>query len=198
MEYDYAGAREFMTFTEHMWGWDVTTPDMVTDSDWDEIYDVYVSDKYDLGTEEFFNDNPYQYQAMTARMLETVRKDYWNASDEVVRSLVKKYVESVVENGVSCCHHTCGNPLLDKYVRGLLSVAGVSEQDADMYNKMMDEVTERAAGGKGVGDYVEGYEMQYESTADAGPISFSGSDTTGLLIVLLAAGAIYAGYRRKF
>lgn len=199
MEYDYAGAREFAKFTENMWGWDVMTPDMVTDSDWDEIYEIYVNDKYDLGTKEFFNtSNPYAYQAMTARMLETVRKGYWDASDEVVQSLAKEYVESVVENGVTCCHHTCGNPLLDEYVQGLLSVAGVSEQDADMYSRMMDEVTKRAAGGKGVGDYVEGYEMQDESTQseDTGPMSFSGADVVGMLIVLLIVGSIYVGFRR--
>jgi cobaltochelatase CobN len=199
MEYDYAGAREFAKFTEHMWGWDVMTPDMVTDSDWDEIYDIYVNDKYNLGTKEFFNTtNPYAYQAMTARMLETTRKGYWNASDEVIQSLAKEYVESVVENGVTCCHHTCGNPLLDEYVQGLLSVAGVSEQDADMYRKMMDEATQRAASGKGVGDYVEGYEMEDESaqSADTGPMSFSGSDIMGLLIVLLIVGAIYVGFRK--
>ncbi|MBA1341159.1 MAG: hypothetical protein C5S40_03380 [ANME-2 cluster archaeon] len=67
-----------------------------------------------------------------------------------------------------------------------------------MYRKMMDEATERAASGKGVGDYVEGYEMEDESarSADAGPMSFSGSDIMGLLIVLLAAGAIYVGFRK--
>jgi cobaltochelatase CobN len=199
MEYDYSGAREFAKFTEHMWGWDVMTPDMVTDSDWDEMYNIYVSDKYDLGTKEFFNtSNPYAYQSMTARMLETTRKGYWDASDEVIRNLAKEYVESVVENGVTCCHHTCGNPLLDEYVQGLLSVAGVSEQDADTYRRMMDETTHRAASGKGVGDYVEGYEMQDESTRseETGPVSFSGSDIMGLLVVLLAVGAIYVGFRK--
>jgi len=96
------------------------------------------------------------------------------------------YLESVVENGVTCCHHTCGNPLLDEYVQGLLSVAGVSEEDADMYCKMMDEATKRQtdrdASGKGVGDYVEGYEMEKENTRpeDTGPMSYSGSDIMGL------------------
>ena len=91
-----------------------------------------------------------------------------------------------------------GTPLLDEYVQGLLSVAGVSEQDADMYRRMMDEATQRAASGKGVGDYVEGYEMQDESTRfeDTGPMSFSGSDIMGVLIVLLIVGAIYVGFRK--
>ncbi len=144
MEADYAGARQMMKFTEYIWGWDVTNPDIVTDSDWNEIYDIYVNDKYDLGLDEFLKtDNPYQYQAMTARMLETSRKGYWDASDEVVQNLVKEYAESVVKDGVTCCHHTCGNALLDEYVQGVMSVPGVVDQaTADEYKRLMQEATE--------------------------------------------------------
>lgn len=122
MECDYAGARQFMKFTEYMWGWDVTSPEMVTDSDWGEVYDIYVKDKYDLGLDEFLKtENPYQYQSMTARMIEAARKDYWHPSDEVLESLVEEYIESVAEYDVTCCHHTCGNPLLKDYMEGILT-----------------------------------------------------------------------------
>ncbi|NOR60676.1 MAG: cobaltochelatase subunit CobN, partial [Methanosarcinales archaeon] len=251
MEYDYAGAREFMKFTEYMWGWDATTPDLVKDSDWNEIYNIYVNDKYDdLGLDEFFKDNPYQYQSMVARMIETARKDYWNADQDVINTLVREYVESVVENGVTCCHHTCGNPLLDEYISGMLSIPGLSAEDAEKYSQLMDEATGRqteqpatenvdddsgssawrrlhdsgagnestdagsgagmdaellqdaGAGSEGASnpsDYVEGFEMQDESaqSADAGPISFSGADLLGMLLVVLASGAIYIGFRRR-
>jgi len=145
MECDYAGARQFMKFTEYMWGWDVTNPDMVADSDWNAIYDIYVNDKYDLGVDEFLKaENPYQYQSITARMLETIRKDYWDASDEVTQSLVKEYVESVVESGATCCHHTCGNPLLDEYISGIISAPGaVSSDVAAKYRETMDAVAGR-------------------------------------------------------
>jgi cobaltochelatase CobN len=144
MEADYAGARQMMKFTEYIWGWDVTNPDLVKDSDWNEIYDIYVNDKYNLGVDEFLKtDNPYQYQSMTARMLETIRKDYWDASDEVTQSLVKEYAESVVKDGVTCCHHTCGNALLDEYIQGVMSVPGVvDEATANEYKKLMQEATE--------------------------------------------------------
>ena len=248
MEYDYAGAREFMKFTEYIWGWDATTPDLVKDSDWNEIYNIYVNDKYDdLGLDEFFKDNPYQYQSMVARMIETARKDYWNADQDVINTLVREYVESVVENGVTCCHHTCGNPLLDEYISGMLSVPGLSAEDAEEYRKLMDEATgrqieqpvtetvvddssssarrrlhdsgtgnestdagagagidselipEAGAGGEGASNYVEGYEMQDESAqpSDVGPMPFSGADLLGMVIVMLAAGAIYIGFRRR-
>ncbi|WP_244602146.1 cobaltochelatase subunit CobN [Methanococcoides methylutens] len=144
MEGDYAGARQMMKSIEYLWGWDVTNPDMVADSDWDEIYDIYVMDKYDIGVDEFLKtENPYQYQSITARMLETIRKDYWDASEEVKQSLVKEYVESVVNDGVTCCHHTCGNALLDEYVQGIMSVPGVVDQETiDEYNRLMEEATQ--------------------------------------------------------
>ena len=143
MEFDYAGAREMMNFVENLWGWEATTPDLVTDSDWNQIYDVYVNDKYDLGLDEYFKENPYQYQSMTARMLETARKGSWDASDEVIQNLVSEYVESVVESGVTCCHHTCGNALLDEYIQGVMSVPGVvDEETAEEYERLMQEATE--------------------------------------------------------
>ncbi len=248
IEYDYAGAREFMKFTEYMWGWDVTTPDLVTDSDWNEIYNIYVNDKYDdLGLDEFFKDNPYQYQSMVARMIETARKDYWNADQAVINALVQEYVESVADNGVTCCHHTCGNPLLDEYIQGMMSVAGISAADQEAYNRLMQEATqretpsdstqsERYSSGSSTGtakiiesgngnqtiesdagygtsanpaqetsmkstpdSYVEGYEMTKDATSDnaASQPSFSGSDVVGAVLVLLAVGAIFIGFRRR-
>jgi len=58
------------------------------------------------------------------------------------------------------------------------------------------------AGSEGVSnpaDYVEGYEMQDESaqSANAGPMSFSGADLLGMVMVVLAVGAIYIGFRRR-
>jgi cobaltochelatase CobN len=112
---------------------------------WNEFYDVYVLDKYDLGLDEWFQEeNPWASQSMDARMLEAVRKGYWDASDEVVQNLVKEYVESVVQDGVTCCHHTCGNPTLDSYVQGIMSVPGVIDKDTmDEYNRLMKEATHR-------------------------------------------------------
>jgi cobaltochelatase CobN len=238
-----------MKFTEYMWGWDATTPDLVTDSDWNEIYNIYINDKYDLGLDEFLkSENPYQYQSMVSRMLETARKDYWGASDEVLQNLVKEYVESVVKDGVTCCHHTCGNPLLDEYIQGIMSVPGVvSEETAAEYERLMQEATqretpsdstqsERYSSGSSTGtakiiesgngnqtiesdagygtsadpaqevsmkstpdNYVEGYEMTKESNPDnaASQPSFSGSDVVGAVLVLLAVGAIFIGFRRR-
>jgi cobaltochelatase CobN len=48
-------------------------------------------------------------------------------------------------------------------------------------------------------DVVEGYEMTPESQQpeDSGGMSFSGADIIGTVLVLLAVGVMYAGYRRR-
>jgi len=252
MEHGYTGASELDSIFEDFWGLNVMLPDAVTADMWNEMYAVYIEDKYDLRLDDWFdNENPWAHQSINARMLEAVRKGYWTPSDpNVLENLVREYVKSVVENGVTCCHHTCGNPLLDEYISGMLSVPGLSAEDAEEYRKLMDEATGRqteqpvtetinddssssawrklhdsrtgnestdagsgagldaeliqdaGAGGEGASnpsDYVEGYEMQDESAqpSDAGPMSFSGADLFGMLMVVLAAGAIYIGFRRR-
>ncbi len=142
----YAGAREMTKFVEYLWGWEATVPDIITDSMWDRVYDVYVNGayggEYDIG--KFASEhNPYAYQSLTGRMLETIRKGYWTPSSiEVRNALVSEYVESIVKNGVTCCHHTCANPFLDEFVSGIVSVPGVvSDEDAARYREIMDTAT---------------------------------------------------------
>jgi cobaltochelatase CobN len=123
---NYAGAREMAEFVENMWGWQVTTPKAIDKTKWEQTYEVYVEDKYGLDIKEFFNqENPWAYQSVTARMLEAVRKDYWQASEEVQRKLAVEYVMNVVEKGVACCDHTCNNPLLNQMVVNIISLPGV-------------------------------------------------------------------------
>ncbi len=219
MEHDYGGAREFAKFTEHTWGWDVMTPDMVTDEDWNRIFEVYINDTYDLDLDEFLrNEHPYTYQSMTARMLEATRKGYWDAPDDVMKTLVAEYAQSVIENGPACCHHTCGNPILgDEYIPGLISAFGLSSDLNAEYGAMMESVTDRGktATEGGVGkdtgkpanpseqsnpseEYVEGYEMEVETSEFSTGLSFTGAPMIGMVLVIALMVVIYWGYRRRY
>ncbi len=123
---NYGGARQMADFVENLWGWQVTVRDAVDGAKWQQVFDVYVEDKYDMDLEAFFNrHNPWAYQSLTARMLEAVRKDYWQAEEEVTRKLAVEYAVNVVEKGVACCDHTCNNPMLNQMVVNLISVPGV-------------------------------------------------------------------------
>ena len=225
-------------FVNNLFGWEVSDPDLVDDTVWQEVYETYVNDP--SMKEWFKQNNPNAYQSVTARMLEAVRHDYWTPSEDVIESLAKEYEESVAENGASCCHHTCGNPLLYEFVSGKVSVPGYSEQIEAATKAETLETTEKTQssssgshhshntgnatvkassssnqtsqdsnGGYGTDtskpdpevqkssdtDYVEGYEMQKDSTEepDNSGFSFSGSDIFGILVVVVAAGGIYLG-----
>ncbi|WP_440954277.1 cobaltochelatase subunit CobN [Methanosarcina sp. Mfa9] len=238
----YAGATEMSDFLENLWGWEALNPDLISDDVWNQVYQTYVGDP-EL-SDWLKDNNPYAYQAMTARMLETALKGNWDASDEVLKSLASEYAESVVNDGVTCCHHTCGNPLLNEYVNGLVSVPGFSDAIEDATKQSLPDEDEHhsssghqtslaeklnppeettSSGGnqtmaavnagygvdspepapeapKSTADpYVEGYEMTRESSEneDEGGMSFSGADIVGTLFVLVAAGGIYLGMRRK-
>jgi cobaltochelatase CobN len=122
----YSGASMMSEFVDNLFGWEVSDPELVDDTVWQEVYETYVND---ASMREWFRQNsPSAYQSITARMLEAVRHNYWAPSEDVVESLATEYEQSVAESGAACCHHTCGNPLLDKFVSGMVSVPGYTEQ----------------------------------------------------------------------
>ncbi|PAV14265.1 protoporphyrin IX magnesium chelatase [Methanosarcina spelaei] len=240
----YSGGSMMSDFVNNLFGWEVSDPELVDDTVWQDVYETYVNDP--SMKEWFKKNNPNAYQSVTARMLEAVRHDYWKPSEDIVENLAKEYEESVAENGVSCCHHTCGNPLLHEFVSGQVSVPGYSEQieaatktetlettektkssssgshhDHDTGNATVvpktssssNQTSQDSNGGYGTDtskpepevkksadtDYVEGYEMQKDSAEEPenNGVSFSGSDIFGILFVVVAAGGIYLGIRKK-
>lgn len=122
----YSGGSVMSEFVNNLFGWEISAPDLVDDTVWEQVYETYVNDP--AMKEWFKQNNPNAHQSITARMLEAVRHEYWKPSEELIQSLATEYEQSVAENGASCCHHTCGNPLLHEFVSGKVSVPGYSEQ----------------------------------------------------------------------
>ena len=145
-EEGYAGAREMNNFVEYMWGWQVTTPKSVDDDKWRQTYQVYVKDKYGQDIKEFMNENnPWAYNSITARMLESIRKGYWDAGENAKKKLASEYAMNVVKKGVACCDHTCNNPMLNQMVANIISMPGVmSPEMVEKFKLAM----EQAAGKK--------------------------------------------------
>lgn len=115
----YAGARMVSRVADNMWGWQVTAPDVIDATKWQQWFDTYVADQYDLKIKEQFEkaDNLYAYQTMLARMLEVVRKDYWLPDDESLEKLVTAYLQTADEAGLSCADNVCGNDALTEFVK---------------------------------------------------------------------------------
>lgn len=84
----YNGARYMSGLTENLLFWDITSPDLVTDADWNEVFDVYVRDRYELGLQEYFEkQNPGAREQLTRTLLEAADRGHWRAPSESLARL---------------------------------------------------------------------------------------------------------------
>ncbi|NLR91478.1 cobaltochelatase subunit CobN [Flammeovirga agarivorans] len=122
MEEGESAAEVFAENFRDTYGWNVMKPAAIDKEIWEGYYDIYVKDKKNLGTVEFFkNKNPYALQEMTAVMLETVRKGYWKPSDAVKKDIAKLHAELIKDNKAGCSGFVCDNAKLREMIKGLLS-----------------------------------------------------------------------------
>jgi cobaltochelatase CobN len=97
----YSGTTEMLDSINNFWGWQVTAPDVVRADQWQSFADVYVRDKYRLGMKDWFErHNPAALAQMIERMLEAVRKDYWQPDAATVRELAARYRDLAIRRDV--------------------------------------------------------------------------------------------------
>lgn len=90
----YAGATAILDRMNNFWGWEVMAPEYVHDEQWQQFFEVYVEDSYDMDINQWFEQaNPTAQAQMIERMLEAVRKEYWQTDDETIKKMVARYVE---------------------------------------------------------------------------------------------------------
>ncbi|WP_089727379.1 cobaltochelatase subunit CobN [Candidatus Thiosymbion oneisti] len=69
-------------------------PEVVRDDQWQGFVGVYVNDSLELGVRNWFeSSNPQALAQIAERMLEAVRKEYWQAGEATVRQLVELYAD---------------------------------------------------------------------------------------------------------
>ena len=51
---NYAGAGMIARTVDNLWGWQSVTPENVTTDQWNELYEVYLQDRHQLGLSRFF------------------------------------------------------------------------------------------------------------------------------------------------
>jgi cobaltochelatase CobN len=112
-----SSAEVFAETFRNTYGWDVMKSSVIDEELWDGLNQVYVEDKYDLGIREFFErENPYALQEMTAVMLETVRKGYWQPDQAVVKKIAELHAELVKEFKAGCSGFVCDNAKLREMI----------------------------------------------------------------------------------
>lgn len=117
MKGEASSAAAFAETVRNTYGWNVMKPQVVDKELWDDIYDVYVKDKFGLGVQTYFErQNPAALEEMTAVMLETVRKGLWKASEEQIAELAKLHTELVNKYRPSCSGFVCDNAKLRDFI----------------------------------------------------------------------------------
>ncbi|MDO4779579.1 MAG: cobaltochelatase subunit CobN, partial [Bacteroides sp.] len=138
MKGEATSADEFAETITNIYGWNVMKPKAIDKELWDNIYDVYVKDKYNLNTKEFFETkNHAALQEMTAVMLETVRKGLWKATDEQVAEMTKLHAELIDKYKPACSGFVCDNSKLREFISSKLD-----DSQAKEYKKSISKVRE--------------------------------------------------------
>lgn len=112
MSEGYSGARYISNkFLNNLLGWSVTRPTAVGNWMWDEAYNVYLKDKYNLGVTDWLHsgNNNYALISSTGTMLTAAYEGYWKTDSQTLTDIANTWANSIVANGVACCDCSCGN-----------------------------------------------------------------------------------------
>jgi magnesium chelatase, H subunit len=89
-EHGYKGAADMMKRIQRVYGWEASTREV---DDWifDDIAQTFVND--DEMREFFEENNPYALEEIARRLLEAEQRGLWDANEQVLEDLKKKYLE---------------------------------------------------------------------------------------------------------
>lgn len=190
MKGEASSAGTFAETVRNTYGWNVMKPNVVDKELWNDIYDVYVKDKFNLGVQKYFEQqNPAALEEMTAVMLETVRKGLWKASERQVADLARLHTELVNKYRPSCSGFVCDNAKLRDFISSK-SEPSVAAQ----YKESIAEIRE-AAVRKDKGVVMKKEELRPQ--ADRQKTRVAAPWIAAAVVVALAGLALLVRRRRK-
>jgi len=186
-----SSAGGFAEVVENTYGWNVMKPKAIDKELWDEIYQVYVKDKYNLGTQAFFEQkNPAALQQITAVMLETVRKGMWKATPQQVADIAKLHVDLVKKYKPSGSAFVTDNAKLRNFI-----ASKVEAKQGKEYEQQIDKMRNAAANAdKGTVMKREDMSQQVEERA---PLLSKGLLVGGAVLLLVALLVFVVRKRRN-
>ncbi|WP_223115538.1 cobaltochelatase subunit CobN [Luteimonas suaedae] len=96
----YAGTLQVLDVANNLFGWQATAPGTVRADQWQALHDTYVRDARGLGVDAWFErHNPTAQAQLVERMLEAVRKGYWDADAQTRRELAQRWQALTAEHG---------------------------------------------------------------------------------------------------
>jgi cobaltochelatase CobN len=187
-----SSAEVFAETFRNTFGWNALRPEAIDAQLWDGLNDVYVEDIHGLDMENYFREkNPYALQEMTAVMLESVRKGYWQPGTSTVQRIAELHAELVRDHDPGCSGFVCDNASLRKLIAANLT----PELQTD-YNDAIDQTLVGAAR-----ETVEGMRLERQTeNVDRLAEALRENQTPIIAVVVLIlffGGALYFGARRR-
>lgn len=166
------GASSAETFAEtfrNLYGWNVMKPDAIAPETWDALHETYVRDAHGLGVQQFFErTQPYALQEMTAVMLETARKGYWQPGEQRLSEVARVHADLVTRFGAAGTGFVNDNRALRSFIADKL----VPEA-----RKSYDDALQAANRGEVVGsDKATVLRKEGEAVASKAPSSQAGAE----------------------
>ncbi len=144
MKGDATTAQMFGEIFRNVFGWSATRPGALSDRIYDDLYKVYVEDIHDLGVKDYFERvNPAALQEMTATMMESARKGFWNPTDKQLEAIAALHAEITADQGAPCTEFVCGNRKLQEFI-----LSRLDNRDAERYRMDIAAALEETPGAK--------------------------------------------------
>ena len=190
MKGEASSAGSFAEIIRNTYGWNVMKPKAIDKEMWDEIYNVYVKDKFNMGMQEYFEkQNPAALQEITAVMMETARKGMWKASKEQLADIAKLHTELVEKYNPACSGFVCDNAKLREFI-----ATNADQQTAQVYKEKIQDVREKVAESADKGMVMKKQEM---NPSEADQQTNTLNNTIVAVVVLVAIAVIVVVIRRK-
>ena len=188
MKGEASSAAGFSEIVQNIYGWDVMRDEAIDQETWNEVYNVYVEDKFNLDTRSFFESkSPAALQDMTAVMMEAARRDMWHASDAQLANLAKLHTELIQKYSPACTEAVCNNPRLRQFIASRLD-----KKSAEQYEQRIREIRQAAASGE------KSVVMKKDVTeAENRKDMIINGTIIGVLFIAVVAGLIYVVRRRR-
>ena len=174
MKGDATTAQMFGEIFRNIFGWSATRSSALPKDIYDDLYELYILDKENLGVKDYFeNVNPVAMQEMTATMLESARKGFWKANKEQLLNTASLNAQITENHGAPCTEFVCGNKKLQEFIGSNLE-GKISENFKDN----MAKATANPAGAK----------VLKENSGNI--LSISDSDNISGVVIFIIAGCL--------
>ena len=184
----YNGARYMAEFADNMLMWDVVTPELVSDADWEQAKAVFVDDRYGLDMAAYFDRaNPHAKQQMLHAMLDAIARGRWNADAATKASLSDLLADEVARHGATCDRASCDPDFGGKAVApAVFALPAAAAPGAAAQASVPSAAITPAS------PQVRGFQMQ-EMTPEATPLAPSPTGLALWLCALLCGALMAAG-----